>query len=183
MIKDIAKFVYKKTGLLISNDVKNFFRENLRPSVRVVILMIIAAGITYPLLLVLVGSIALPFQSTGSLLTFDGKVVGSKLIGQEFKSDKLFHIRPAVNSTSTVDPHKTPEDAYSQISLITKATGLPPSTLKTAIQYNIEKNKVSNVLVFAPPYVNVLVVNLELISGYPDVYQEFVMTNNTNGVR
>ena len=107
MIKDIAKFVYKKTGLLISNDVKNFFRENLRPSVRVVILMIIAAGITYSLLLVLVGSITLPFQSTGSLLTFDGKVVGSKLIRQEFKSDKLFHIRPAVNSTSTVDPHKT----------------------------------------------------------------------------
>ena len=30
---------------------------------------------------------------------------------------------------------------------------------------------------------NVLEVNLELISDYPDVYQEFVKTNNTNGVR
>jgi potassium-transporting ATPase KdpC subunit len=49
--------------------------------------------------------------------------------------------------------------------------------------YNVEKNKVSNVLVFAPTYVNVLEVNLELISGYQDVYQEFVKTNNTNGVR
>ena len=183
MIKDIAKFVYKKTGLLISNDVKNIFRENLPTSLRVVMLMIIAAGIAYPLLLVLIGSITLPFQSTGSLLTLDGKVVGSKLIAQEFKSDKLFHVRPAANSTSTVDPHITPEDAYSQIPRISKATGLPPSTLKTAIQYNVEKNKVSNVLVFAPPYVNVLEVNLELISGYPDVYQEYVKTNNTNGVR
>jgi potassium-transporting ATPase KdpC subunit len=183
MIKDITKFVYKKTGLLISNDAKNIFKENLRPSVRVVILMIIAAGIAYPLLLFLIGSITLPFQSTGSLLTLDGEVVGSKLIGQEFKSDKLFHIRPAANSTSTVDPHITPEDAYSQIPRITMTTGLPQSTLKTAIQYNIEKNKVSNVLVFAPPYVNVLEVNLELISGYPDVYHEFLKTNNTNGVR
>ena len=78
MIKDITKFVYKKIGLLISNDVKNIFKENLRPSVRVVILIIIAAGIAYPLLLVLVGSITLPFQSTGSLLTLDGEVVGSK---------------------------------------------------------------------------------------------------------
>jgi potassium-transporting ATPase KdpC subunit len=183
MIKDIPKFVYKKTGLLISNDIKNIFKENLRPSFRVVMLMIIAAGIAYPLLLVLIGNITLPFQSTGSLLTLDGQVVGSKLIGQEFKSDKLFHIRPAANSTSTVDPHVTPEDAYSQIPRISKATGLPQSTLKTAIQYNVEKNKVSNVLVFAPPYVNVLEVNLELISGYPDIYQELVKTNNTNGVK
>jgi K+-transporting ATPase ATPase C chain len=183
MIKDIIKFINKKTGLLISNDVKNIFKENLRPSVRVVMLMIIAAGIAYPLLLVLVGSITLAFQSTGSLLTLDGEVIGSKLIAQEFKSDKLFHIRPAANSTSTVDPHITPEDAYSQIPGISKATGLPQTTLKTAIQYNVEKNKVSNVLVFAPPYVNVLEVNLELISGYPNVYQEFVMTNNTNGVK
>lgn len=57
MIKDMAKFVYKKTRLLISNDAKNLIRENLRPSVRVVMLMIITAGIAYPLLLVLIGSI------------------------------------------------------------------------------------------------------------------------------
>jgi K+-transporting ATPase ATPase C chain len=182
MIEDIAKFVNKKTGLLNSNDVKNIFRENLRPSLRVVMLMIIATGIAYPLLLVLIGSITLPFQSTGSILTLDGKDVGSKLIAQEFKSDKLFHIRPAASSTSTVDPHITPEDAYSQIPRISKATGLPPSTLKTAIQYNVEKNKVSNVLVFAPPYANVLEVNLELISGYPDVYQEFVNNKNISGM-
>ena len=183
VIKDIATFVYKNTGLLFSNNLRNTLIEKLRPSVRVIILMIIVVGIAYPLFLVLIGGITLPFQSTGSFVTLNGQVVGSKLIAQEFKSYKLFHVRPAANSTSTVDPHITPEDAYSQIPRISKATGLPQSTLKTAIQYNIEKNKVSNVLIFAPPYANVLEVNLELISGYPDVYQEFVMTNNTNGVR
>ena len=139
--------------------------------------MILATGIAYPLLLVLVGDLALPFQSTGSMVTLDGKVVGSKLIGQEFKSDKLFHIRPATNSTSTVDPHITPEDAYAKVPRISKVTGLPEYTLKTVLQFNIEKNKVTNVLVFAPNYVNVLEVNMELISGYPDVYQEFVNKN------
>ena len=104
------------------------------------------------------------------MLTMGGKIVGSKLIAQEFKSDKLLHIRPAANSTSTIDPHITPEDAYAQVPRISKATRLPESTLKTAIQFNIEKNKVSNVLVFAPPYVNVFEVNIELISGYPNVY-------------
>lgn len=82
---------------------------------------------------------------------------------------------------STVDPHITPEDAYAQVPRISKATGLPESTLRIAIQLNIEKNKVSNVLVFSPPYVNVLEVNIELISGYPDVYHEFV-NRNLDGV-
>jgi potassium-transporting ATPase KdpC subunit len=179
-MKELPKSIFNK---IFSKDVKILLGQNWRPSLRVVVLMILACGIAYPLLLVLVGDLTLRFQSTGSMLTLDGKVVGSRLIAQEFKSDKLFHIRPAANSTSTVDPHITPEDAYSQIPRITMATGLPQSTLKTAIQYNVEKNKVSNVLVFAPPYVNVLEVNLELISGYPDIYQELVKTNNTNGVR
>lgn len=170
-MRDPLKTIFSK---IVSKDVKIILRQSLNPSLRVVTLMILATGIAYPLLLVLVGDLALPFQSTGSMVTLDGKVVGSKLIGQEFKSDKLFHIRPAANSTSTVDPHITPEDAYAQVPRISKATGLPEYTLKTILQFNIEKNKVTNVLVFAPNYVNVLEVNVELISGYPDVYQEFV---------
>jgi len=168
------KYIFNK---IISKDVGILLKESLHPSLRVVILLIITAGIAYPLLLVLIGNITLPFQSTGSILTLDGKVVGSKLIAQEFKSDKLFHVRPATNSTSTLDPDITPEDAYAQVPRISKTTGLPESTLKTAIQFNIEKNKVSNVAVFAPPYVNVLEVNIELISGYPDVYHEFTNRN------
>ena len=106
-------------------------------------------------------------------LMLDGKVIGSKLIAQEFTSDKFFHSRPAANSTSGVDPHITPEDAFSQIPRISRATGLEVNTLKTIIQLDIERNKVSNVLVFAPPYMNVLQVNLDLITGYPKIYQEF----------
>ena len=178
-MKELAKSVFNK---IVSKDIRILLRQNWRPSVRVVVLMILACGIAYPLLLVLVGDVTLPFQSIGSMLTLDEKVVGSRLIAQEFKSDKLFHIRPAANSTSTVDPHITPEDAYSQIPRITMATGLPQSTLKIAIQYNVEKNKVSNVLVFAPNYVNVLEVNLELISNYPETYPEFQSYNSNNNI-
>jgi potassium-transporting ATPase KdpC subunit len=177
-MRNFSKSIFNK---IVSKDVRIILRQGLNPSLRIVMLMILATGIAYPLLLVLIGDVTLPFQSTGSMLTLDGKIVGSKLIGQEFKTEKLFHIRPASNSTSTVDPHITPEDAYAQVPRISKATGLPESTLKTAIQFNIEKNKVSNVLVFAPPYVNVLEVNIQLISGYPDVYHEFA-NRNLNGV-
>lgn len=168
--------VSKKNKGLIPDEVKRIISENIRPSLKVVILMIIVAGIAYPLLLVAIGEITLPFQSNGSLLTLDGKVIGSKLIAQEFKSDKLLHSRPAAESTSTVDPHITPEEAYLQVPRISKVTGLAENTLRTAIQLNVERNKVSNVLVFAPPYVNVLEVNLDLITGYPDIYKEFKIT-------
>ena len=106
-----------------TEELKSIISENLRPSLKIVILIVLATGIAYPLLLVAIGQISLPFQSNGSLLTLDGKVIGSKLIAQDFKSDKFFHSRPAANSTSTVDPHITPEDAYSQIQRISEATG------------------------------------------------------------
>ena len=158
-------------------ELKSIVSVNLRPSIKIVILMILATGIAYPLLLVAIGQFTLPFQSNGSLLTFDGKVIGSKLIAQEFKSDKFFHSRPAANSTSGVDPHISPEEALSQIPRISKATGLEENTLRTAIQLDIERNKISNGLAFAPQYVNVLQVNIDLLTAYPKIYQEF--TTNT----
>jgi potassium-transporting ATPase KdpC subunit len=172
-MENYSNAISNKMKRLLSDHFKKMLYENLRPSLKVVILMIIVAGIAYPLLLVIIGEITLPFQSNGSLLTLDGKIIGSKLIAQEFKSDKLLHSRPAAESTSTVDPHISPEEAFSQVPRISKATGLPEISLRTAIQLNIERNKVSNVLVFAPSYVNVLEVNLELIQGYPEIYEEF----------
>jgi K+-transporting ATPase ATPase C chain len=159
------------------DEIKNIVSVNLRPSIKIVILMILTTGIAYPLLLVAIGQVTLPFQSNGSLLTLDGRVIGSKLIAQEFKSDMFFHSRPAANSTSGVDPHISPEEALSQIPRISKATGLEENTLRIAIQLDIERNKISNGLVFAPYYVNVLLVNIDLVTAYPKIYQEF--TTNT----
>ena len=179
-MKDFTNLISKSLRSIDAGELKNIISESIRPSFKVVILMILVAGIAYPLLLVGIGQVSLPFQSNGSLLTIDGKVIGSKLIAQEFKSDKFFHVRPDTNSTSGVDSHITPEDAFSQVPRISDATGLQQNLLRTAIQLNIERNKVSNVVVFAPQYVNVLEVNLDLMTGYPDVYQEFAKNVNMN---
>ena len=66
MMKELPKSIFNK---IFSKDVKISLRQNWRPSLRVVVLMILACGIAYPLLLVLVGDLTLPFQSTGSMLT------------------------------------------------------------------------------------------------------------------
>jgi len=184
-MKDFTDLISKSFKSIDTQELKSIMSENLRPSLKVVILIILATGIAYPLLLVAIGQVSLPFQSNGSLFTFDGKVIGSKLIAQEFKSDKFFHSRPSTNSTSGVDPHITPEVAFLQAHNISKATGLPENTLRTIIQLNVERNRVSDAFAFAPQYVNVLEVNLDLMTGYPDVYHEFVknMNTTTTGVR
>jgi len=180
-MENLTTLIYQSMNNLVSKvitkEIKSIVSQNVRPSLRVVILMILATGIAYPLLLVVIGHFALPFQSDGSLLTLDGKIIGSKLIAQEFKSDMFFHLRASGNSTSGVDPHITPEMAFSQIPRISSTTGLPENTLKIIIQLDIERNKVSNVLVFAPPYVNVLQVNLDLVTAYPKVYYGFTTEN------
>ena len=46
--------------------------------------------------------------------------------------------------------------------------------LRTIVELNIERNRVENLLAFAPNYVNVLEVNLELVKQYPGLYGEFL---------
>ncbi|MGZ5485663.1 MAG: potassium-transporting ATPase subunit C [Nitrososphaeraceae archaeon] len=152
--------------------IRNLLTNNLPQSIRIVILMMLVTGIGYPVLLSFIGTITLPFQSQGSLVIWNGQVIGSELLAQEFSSPQFFHSRPATDSASTVDPHITPESAYQQISNVSKATGIPENVLKTIIDLNIERNKVSNLIVFAPNFVNVLEVNLELVKQYPDLYSK-----------
>jgi K+-transporting ATPase ATPase C chain len=53
-------------------------------AVRALLIMSCVLGIGYPLAVTAVGQLALPAQANGSLITVDGDVVGSSLIGQSF---------------------------------------------------------------------------------------------------
>ena len=162
--------------------IKNFLFDNLPASIRIVILMMLVTGIGYPISLVIIGEIALPYQSQGSQIVWNDKVVGSDLIAQEFTSAKFFHSRPSADSASVVDPHITPESAYQQIANVSKATKIPENVLKTIVDLNIERNKVSNLVVFAPKYVNILEVNLELVKQYPEIYLTTTTTATTKSM-
>ena len=144
------------------------------PAIRTVIIMIVVTGIAYPLSVLIVGQSVLPEQSNGNLVDINGNSVGSKLIAQEFSSPKFFHSRPASDSASGLDPHITPESAFSQIPEISQTTGIPENHLKTLVELNIAHNKEENLLVLAPEYANVLEINIELAKQYPDIYSEFV---------
>jgi K+-transporting ATPase ATPase C chain len=155
----------------------------LKPAIRVVVLMLVVTGVAYPLALVAIGQSALPSQSNGSIVELNGKEVGSRLIAQEFSSPKFFHPRPAGETASGVDPHITPDDAYSQAKRVSQATGIPENYLGTMIELNIERNKSANLVAFAPDYVNVLELNIALAKQYPNMYAEFQGAGQGQGDR
>jgi len=77
--------------------------RELRPAIVLVIILTLITGLVYPLVMTGIAGVLFPNQAQGSLVTVDGKVVGSTLIGQEFTSDKYFHGRPS--ATTAPDPN------------------------------------------------------------------------------
>ncbi|MCK6419226.1 MAG: potassium-transporting ATPase subunit KdpC [Alphaproteobacteria bacterium] len=59
------------------------------------ILMSAVTGLVYPLLVGFIGGVAFPYEAQGSLISHDGKIVGSEIIGQKFSGMAYFHSRPS----------------------------------------------------------------------------------------
>jgi K+-transporting ATPase ATPase C chain len=85
-----------------------FQRGSLRQvgvAIRAMIVLTIALGIGYTLVITGIGQLALPAQANGSLITSNGKVVGSSLLGQSFTTAKgaalpqWFQSRPSAAGT------------------------------------------------------------------------------------
>jgi potassium-transporting ATPase KdpC subunit len=62
----------------------------LRPLLVLFAVLTLLTGLAYPLLVTVAGRVLFPDQVSGSLLTRDGTLVGSSLIGQSFKDPKYF---------------------------------------------------------------------------------------------
>lgn len=72
-----------------------FLLREFRPALSLVILFTLLTGLVLPLAFSGVMQLALPNQANGSLITVQGQVVGSALIGQDFTSAKYFQPRPS----------------------------------------------------------------------------------------
>jgi potassium-transporting ATPase KdpC subunit len=73
-------------------------RAQLRPALVILVALTLVTGVAYPLLVTGVAQAVFPYQAQGSLITKDGKLVGSALIGQPFDDPKYFWGRPSATS-------------------------------------------------------------------------------------
>ncbi len=73
------------------NLTQDFFR-----SLRLVIALWVLTAIVYPVIILVIGQVAFPYQANGSIINnAQGQPIGSALIGQSFKSDRYFWSRPS----------------------------------------------------------------------------------------
>jgi potassium-transporting ATPase KdpC subunit len=75
-------------------------RKDLVTGVIAIVVMTIVLGLAYPLAITGISQVAFKGSANGSKVSFDGKVVGSHLIGQEFKGKQWFHSRPSATEYS-----------------------------------------------------------------------------------
>jgi K+-transporting ATPase ATPase C chain len=69
--------------------------KNLKVSILMTIVTTILLGIIYPFIVTGLAQVLFPRQANGDLITVNGKIVGSRLIGQPFSSPGYFRSRPS----------------------------------------------------------------------------------------
>lgn len=67
----------------------------LRPALVMTLLFALLLGIGYPLAMTGIGQMLFPGAANGSLITENGKVIGSTVVGQAFVSERYFQTRPS----------------------------------------------------------------------------------------
>ncbi len=69
--------------------------SQLWPALRINIFLTILLGIGYPLVVTGISQIVFPHQANGSLITKNGQIIGSELLGQSFSKPEYFQPRPS----------------------------------------------------------------------------------------
>jgi potassium-transporting ATPase KdpC subunit len=81
-------------------------KENIRIAILMTVVTTVVFGLVYPLAVTGLGQLFFPAKANGQLIEKDGHIVGSRIIGQPFSSDRYFHPRPSAagNGYDPVSP-------------------------------------------------------------------------------
>ncbi len=138
-------------------------KKNLLTAVWMTVVTTLLLGLAYPLVVTAVAQVLFPEQANGQLIVSNGKVIGSRILGQPFTGDAYFHSRPsaaglgydAANSGgSNLGPtnasliHRIAQQTAAEqvqnkpvpIDLVTtSASGLDPHITPASAEYQVER--------------------------------------------
>src|SRR5260221_13188807 len=124
---------------------RNAMLKEIRPAIIILVLLTLITGLAYPLAMTAIAGVIFPKQAQGSLIERDGKVVGSALIGQEFKDDKYFHGRPsATTAPDPADSTKTVSAPYNAANSGGSNLGPTSKALNDRVKEDVDKLKAEN---------------------------------------
>jgi K+-transporting ATPase ATPase C chain len=119
--------------------------SEIRPAILVLVVLTLITGLVYPLAMTGVAGILFPKQAQGSLIEKDGKIIGSALIGQEFKEDKYFHGRPSATlAPDPADATKTVSAPYNAANSGGSNLGPTSKALADRLKEDVDKLKAEN---------------------------------------
>jgi len=119
--------------------------KEIRPALLVLLLLTLITGLAYPLAMTEIAGLIFPRQAQGSLIERDGKVIGSALIGQEFRGDKYFHGRPSATSApDPADSSKTVAAPYNAANSGASNLGPTSKALSDRLKEDVDRLKAEN---------------------------------------
>ncbi len=125
--------------------------REIRPAILVLVLLTAITGLAYPLAITAIAGVIFPKQAQGSLIEKDGRVIGSALIGQEFKDDKYFHGRPSASlGPDPADATKTVSAPYNAANSGGANLGPTSKALSDRLKEDVEKLRAENPSVPVP---------------------------------
>ena len=117
--------------------------REIRPAILMLVLSTLLFGLAYPLGMTGISQLLFPWQANGSLLTKNGQVIGSVLIGQNFTRPGYFHGRPSV--TTDTDAHgKTISSPYNSAASLASNLGPTSKALLDRVKGDVNTLKAQN---------------------------------------